>query len=89
MSQPSEQNASTHSSRETPEQTRDQLLDDLTPESVLSPVRTVSFWMAVSMPFLYLPLLVGGLETPDEVVAFLALVILHVAALVVGHSHYN
>lgn len=89
MSQPSEQNASTHSSRETPEETRDQLLDQLTLESVLSPVRTVSFWMVVSMPFLYLPLLVVGLETPVEVVAFLSLVILNVAALVVGHSHNN
>jgi len=89
MSQPSEQNASTHSSCETPGQTRNQLLDQLTPESVLSPVRTVSFWMAVSMPFLYLPLLVVGLETPVEVVAFLSLVVLNVAALVVGHSHHN
>jgi len=90
MSRPSsKQNASAHSSHETSEQTREQLLDWLTPESVLSPVRMVSFWTAVAMPFLYLPLLVVGLETPVEVVAFLSLVVLNVAALVVGHSHHN
>jgi len=90
MSRPSsKQNTSAHSPHETSEQSPEQLLDRLTPESVLSPVRTVSFWAAVTMPFLSLPLLATGLDSPVEVVVFLSLVVLNVAALVVGHSHHN
>jgi len=87
MSRPSEQNASARSSHETPDESHEPLLGRITPQSVLAPVRMVSFWVAVAMPFLSLPLLVTGLETEFEVVAFLSLVAVNVAALVVGHSH--
>lgn len=90
MSRPStEKNDSVKRSREVPKQTHETLTDRLTPESYLTPLRTVSFWVAVAMPFLYLPLLGIGIDTPVEVVAFLSMVALNVAALVVGHSHNN
>lgn len=56
-------------------------------ESLLSPVRTVSFWTAVTVPFLSLLLLLSGIDTPAEQQAFLALLVLNVVALLVGHSY--
>ena len=38
------------------------------------------------MPFLYVPLLVGGL-TDGEAVTFIGLLFLNVVALVLGHGH--
>jgi len=81
------ENSAANGSPETPEQPP--MIERLTPESVLAPVRTVSFWAAITMPFLYLPLLFTGIGTPFEVAAFLALVALNVAALVAGHSHHT
>lgn len=53
---------------------------------VTAPLRFVSFWLAVALPFLYLPLLYGGL-TGEQGVVFTALLGLNVVALVLGHSH--
>jgi len=50
------------------------------------PIRFVAFWVAVALPFLYLPLLVGGLEG-SEPIAFGALLAANVVALVVGHGY--
>lgn len=50
-------------------------------------VRAVGFWLAVTIPFLYLPLLVRGFSGRSELFAFGGLVALNVAALVVGHDH--
>lgn len=49
-------------------------------------LRSVAFWAAVALPFLYLPLLYGGLAGQQAVV-FVALLALNCAALVVGHGH--
>jgi hypothetical protein len=49
-------------------------------------LQATAFWSAVAMPFLYVPLLVGGL-TSGEAVTFVGLLLVNVAALVLGHGH--
>jgi hypothetical protein len=51
-----------------------------------APIRFVAFWIAVALPFLYLPLVAGGLNG-GEPTAFLGLLATNVVALVVGHGH--
>lgn len=53
---------------------------------VTAPLRFVSFWAAVALPFLYLPLLVSGLDG-QETLVFGLLLTLNALALVAGHSH--
>ncbi|MFB6129544.1 MAG: hypothetical protein ABEJ28_01835 [Salinigranum sp.] len=53
---------------------------------VTGPLRFVAFWAAVALPFLYLPLLFGGLEG-DQTSVFLGLLALNAFALVVGHGY--
>ena len=55
---------------------------------VAAPVRFVGFWLAVALPFLYVPLLVGGL-TGEQATVFAGLLSLNVVALLVGHGHRN
>jgi hypothetical protein len=55
--------------------------------SLLRAVRALSFWSAIGLPFVYLPILAVGLDTPTRSVAFLALLALNVVALVVSHSY--
>ena len=56
-------------------------------ESVLRPIEAFAFWTAIVMPFIYLPLLLTGVETPSEAIAFGVLVAAHVVALVVGRRY--
>lgn len=49
-------------------------------------IRAVAFWLAIALPFLYLPLVLNGFTGP-EVVAFLALLAVNGAALVIGHDY--
>lgn len=56
-------------------------------ELLLEPVRRLSFWLAVTLPFLYVPMLAIGLETPAHRTAFLALLCCNAVALLLGHSH--
>lgn len=51
-----------------------------------APLRFVGFWLAVALPFLYLPLLAGGLQG-NEPVTFVALLGLNAVSLVLGHDH--
>ena len=55
-------------------------------EIVTTPLRFVAFWAAVALPFLYLPLLAGGLEG-GQLAAFASLLGLHLLTLVVGHGY--
>ncbi|NHN41355.1 hypothetical protein G9C85_06850 [Halorubellus sp. JP-L1] len=55
--------------------------------SVLKPVRVLGFWTAVALPFLHIPLLLTGLDGASDTFAFLALFVLNVLALLVGHPH--
>lgn len=57
-----------------------------TRRAIAPPIQFLGFWAAVSLPFLYLPLLSDGLlET--ELTVFVGLLVLHVTALVVGHGY--
>lgn len=48
----------------------------------------LSFWAAITLPAVYLPLLVTRLDTPQELVVFMGLFLLHVVALL-GGQHYR
>lgn len=48
---------------------------------------TVGFWLAVSLPFLYLPLLTTGMERESVVSAFFVLLVIHAASILLGHRH--
>lgn len=55
---------------------------------LVGPLQFVAFWMAIALPFLYVPLLIETqLQTTAEAATFLALLGLNVLALLVGHSH--
>lgn len=54
--------------------------------SVLAPVRAVAFWSAVALPLAYLPLFATG-AVWDLPLLFCALVVLNVAAFLVGHDY--
>lgn len=62
---------------------RDSIRDGLS----MNTVRFVSFWLAIWMPILYVPLLLNGLETAVELLTFLLLVVLNLAVLIAGHSY--
>jgi hypothetical protein len=55
-------------------------------EVVTAPLRFVAFWVAVALPFLYLPLLAGGLEGQQATV-FVGLLFVNATALLLGHEH--
>lgn len=55
--------------------------------SLLAPVRGIAFWIAVALPFLYVPLLVSGLQSSAVRTVFAALVVCNALALLVGHSY--
>lgn len=46
-----------------------------------------AFWTAVALPFLYVPLLVGGVSTSSEFVALVALLGLHFVTLYLGQDY--
>jgi hypothetical protein len=53
---------------------------------VAAPLRFIAFWAAVALPFLYVPLLAGGLEGQQALV-FVGLLAANAAALVLGHDY--
>ncbi|PSP76299.1 hypothetical protein BRC86_01450 [Halobacteriales archaeon QS_3_64_16] len=50
-------------------------------------LRAACFWTAIVLPFLYVPLLVAGIETRSEGVVLLALLALNAVSLLAGHSY--
>ncbi len=54
---------------------------------VSRPLRTVGFWAAVSLPFLHVPLLLTGLDSAADTLAFGVLLLLNLLALLLGHGH--
>jgi hypothetical protein len=56
-------------------------------EPVFRPIEAIAFWAAVAMPFVYLPLLITGIETTSEGIAMVALIALHALALIVGRRY--
>ncbi len=55
--------------------------------SVKRPAQFLSFWGAIALPFVHLPLLVQGLGDPQVTLTFLALLAVNVLALYVGHGY--
>ena len=55
--------------------------------TAVRPVRAAAFWLAVALPFAYLPMLVGGIGSETQLLTFLALLAANVLALLVGHDH--
>ncbi|MHC3378391.1 hypothetical protein [Haloarcula sp. H-GB5] len=56
-------------------------------EPLVSAVRGIAFWTAIALPFLYLPLLVTGLNSGATRIAFVALVVCNAVTLRIGHAH--
>ena len=56
-------------------------------EPVFRPIEAIAFWAAVAMPFVYLPLLITGIDTTSEGIALVALIALHALALIVGRRY--
>ncbi|MFC6716090.1 hypothetical protein ACFQGT_17450 [Natrialbaceae archaeon GCM10025810] len=47
----------------------------------------LSFWVAVALPFVHVPLLAQGLGEPGVALPFFALLAINVAALYLGHGY--
>ncbi|MDG5775997.1 hypothetical protein VB773_14450 [Haloarculaceae archaeon H-GB2-1] len=57
---------------------------------VRAPLVGIAFWSAIALPFLHLPLLfVTGLSTSTEAGAFVALLVLNVVSVFLGHSYHG
>jgi hypothetical protein len=76
-------------SNETPEQSRLSVLSRVKPQSLLGPVQRGCFWLAVTVPYLYVPLLFVGIDTALRGGVFLTLLVLNVVALLVGHTYHE
>lgn len=55
--------------------------------TLLRPIEAAGFWAAIGLPFLYLPLVLTGVETPAEQLAAALLIAVHMVALFVGRRH--
>lgn len=55
--------------------------------ALTTPLEVVGFWSAVVLPFLYVPLLFTGISSQGELLTFLGLLALNLAALLAGHGH--
>lgn len=50
-------------------------------------IRAFGFWAAIVLPFLHIPLLLSGLTTRAEVIAFVTLVAANIVAIRLGMDH--
>ena len=57
-------------------------------EMLTRPFEFAGFWSAVLLPFVYVPMLVGGVAAGQQT-TFIALVALHAVALIAGHGYRN
>lgn len=57
------------------------------PTALREPLSTIAFWSAIALPVLYVPLLAVGLGSVRDLVLFVGLFVLHLAALLAGRSH--
>ncbi|ELZ22941.1 MULTISPECIES: hypothetical protein [Haloterrigena] len=55
--------------------------------SVKGSTQFLSFWVAIALPFVHLPLLAQGLGDPRITATFLVLLAVNVCALYVGHGY--
>ena len=57
------------------------------PRLLAQPVKQLSFWAAIVLPFMHLSLLATGLDSPSMTAAFVGLVALNVCTLYVGRTY--
>ena len=50
-------------------------------------ITTVSFWFAALLPIVYLPILLVGVDSTSRFGLLVALLVLNVIALVLGHDY--
>lgn len=50
-------------------------------------IRATGFWAAIVLPFLHIPLLLNGLGTSGELIAFIALIVANIVAIRLGYNH--
>ena len=55
--------------------------------SLKGPTQFLSFWVAIALPFVHLPLLAQGLGNAQVTLTFLTLLTMNVCALYVGHGY--
>ncbi|WP_254521720.1 hypothetical protein [Natrinema caseinilyticum] len=55
--------------------------------SIKGPTQFLSFWVAIALPFVHLPLLAQGLGDPAVTLTFFALLLVNVFALYLGHGY--
>ena len=55
--------------------------------SIKGPAQFLSFWVAIALPFVHLPLLAQGLGNASVTMTFLTLLTLNVCALYIGHGY--
>lgn len=55
--------------------------------SVKGPAQFLSFWIAIALPFVHLPLLAQGLGDPTATLTFFILLAVNVVALYLGHGY--
>ncbi len=55
--------------------------------SIKGPLQFLSFWIAIALPFVHLPLLAQGLGDPNVTLTFVVLLTANVFALYVGHGY--
>lgn len=57
------------------------------PRLIVQPLQFVSFWIAIALPFLHVPLLMTGVSSIDQVIAVAGLVGANLVAIALGHSY--
>ena len=62
-------------------------IDRFVRQHLVEMLRRLAFWIAVVLPFTYLPLLFAGIDSVGMFLAFISLVSLNVIALIVGHPY--
>ncbi|MFC6717155.1 hypothetical protein ACFQGT_06335 [Natrialbaceae archaeon GCM10025810] len=55
--------------------------------SIGTPVTAIGFWLGTLLPVCYVPLFVAGIDSAGRLGLVVALLSLHVFALVVGHDY--
>jgi hypothetical protein len=66
---------------------REALSSHSVPQLLAQPVKRVSFWAAIVLPFMHLSLLTVGLDSRSMLTAFITLVALNIVALYFGHQY--
>ena len=56
-------------------------------QTIKGPAQFLSFWIAIALPFIHVPLLAQGLGDPTVTLTFVALLGVNALALYLGHGY--